>query len=386
MNTRARFLYILLAGCLASLTGPAFLAAAEPGEYFVYFGTYTGQKSQGIYVSRLDTRAGRLSDPVLAAETASPSWIAIHPGQRFLFAANEIGNYEGQKSGSISAFAIEPGNGKLKFLNRVSSRGGAPCHLAVDATGKTLLVANYSGGNIAAFPIAADGTLGEAASFIQHHGRSVNPGRQEGPHAHSVNISPDNRFVVAADLGMDQLLVYKLDGAKASLAPKPATVALGPGSGPRHFAFLPGGKFAYSINELNSTISGFGYDPDAGALKELQTLSTLPGTFKESNSTAEVRAHPSGKFLYGSNRGMDTIAVFAVAADGKLTPVEHVSTQGQVPRGFALDPSGRFLIAANQKSDSVVVFRVDAKTGRLTPTGQTLQVGTPVDVAFVPVR
>jgi 6-phosphogluconolactonase len=258
----------------------------------------------------------------------------------------------------------------------------------VDKTGRNVLVANYGSGSVACLPVKEDGRLAEASAFIQHTGSSVNPQRQQGPHAHSVNMSPDNRFAMVADLGLDEVLVYRFDPVKGSLAANdPPFAKVKPGSGPRHFAFHPGGKFAYVINELASTVTALAYDARRGILSEVQTVSTLPPGFTGTSTTAEVQVHPSGKFLYGSNRGHDSIAVFGIdARKGTLTPIEHVPTQGKTPRNFGIDPTGSYLLAANQSSDNVVVFRIDPQTGRLTPTGQVLEVGIPVCVKFVAAR
>ncbi len=362
--------------------------AAVKGEYLVYIGTYTGQKSKGIYAYRFDRARGQLTSLGLVAETASPSFLAVHPNRRFLYAANEISNYQGRNSGAVSAFAMDRRTGKLRFLNEVSSRGADPCYVTLDKTGKYVLVANYSGGSVAVFPALEDGRLGEASAFVQHAGSSVNPQRQEGPHAHSINLSPDNRFAIAADLGLDQLLVYRFDPTKGSLAANsPAFARVQPGAGPRHFVFHPTGRFAYVINEMQSSVSAFSYDSAAGVLRELQTLSTLPKDFAGDNTTAEVQVDSTGKFLYGSNRGHDSVAVFAIeAGKGTLTPVEYVPTQGKTPRNFGIDPTGSYLIAANQDSDNIVVFRINPKTGRLTPTGQVLEVPSPVCVKFVAIE
>lgn len=266
------------------------------------------------------------------------------------------------------------------------SRGAGPCHLTVDSRGRNVLVANYGSGSIAVLPIGYDGRLSEASEFIQHSGSSVNPKRQQGPHAHSINLSPDNRFAIVADLGLDQVLVYRFNPAYSTLAVNdPPFTKMNPGAGPRHFAFHPSGKFAYVISELQSTVTAFAWAAGPGTLSEIQTISALPKDFSGESYCAEVQVHPSGKFLYGSNRGHDSIAVFTVDENkGTLTPVEYASTQGKWPRNFGIDPSGAFLLAANQNSDNITVFRIDAKTGQLKPTGQTLEVGAPVCVKFVP--
>ncbi|MEW5977731.1 MAG: lactonase family protein [Acidobacteriota bacterium] len=356
------------------------------GTMLVYLGTYTGPKSQGIYVSRLNLSTGALTAPELAGEADQPSFLAIHPNKRYLYAVGESGYGAEGKAGSVSAFAIDSTTGKLTRLNSQSSKGSGPCYLVVDKAGKNVLLANYGGGSLAVLPILTDGRLGEASSFIQHTGSGPNPARQKGPHAHSINLDAANRFAVAADLGLDKLLVYRFDSVKGSLAPNdPAFAAVKPGAGPRHFAFHPRGNFAYVINEIDSTITAFSYDDQKGILKALQSVSTLPAGFEGKDlSTAEVQVHPSGKFLYGSNRGHDSIVVFAIdSTKGTLTLIEHEATQGKTPRNFGIDPTGRYLLAANQDSDSVVVFRIDPQTGKLDPTGHRVKVGSPVCVKFL---
>jgi 6-phosphogluconolactonase len=363
---------------------------ASGSDYLAYTGTYTGKNSKGIYVFRFNSATGKLTPLGLAAETTSPSYLAVHPNHRFLYAVAEVDNFGGQKSGAVSAFSIDHSTGKLTFLNQVSSHGSGPCHVMVDPTGKTVLVANYNSGSVAALPVNPDGRLREASAAIQHHGTSVNPERQEGPHAHCINTSPDNRFVLAADLGLDEVLVYRFDPARGSLTPNDPPFGKAPlGAGPRHFVFSPNSRFVYVINEIQCTASTFSYDAARGALKLLATVSTVPKGYKvtKDDSTAEIRVHPSGKFVYGSNRGPDSIAVFSVdSTAGTLHPIEYVSTQGKTPRGFNIDPTGSYLIAGNQDSDSLVVFRIDQKTGRLTPTGQKLEAYAPVDVEFVAVK
>ncbi len=379
----------LLLGCASHQRAEAAATPRKANEFLVYIGTYTGAKSKGIYVSRFDSASGKLGAPELAAETVSPSFLAIHPNRRFLYAANETGDFAGKKSGAVSAFVIDSRSGKLTPLNQQPSGGDGPCHVAVDKTGKTLLVANYGGGSVEALPIKPDGSLDAPTSFIQHSGSSVDKQRQQGPHGHFITADAANRFALACDLGLDKVLVYKLDPANSSLvANDPPSGSVAPGSGPRHLAFHVGGRFAYVINEMKCTLTAFSYDPERGELKELQNLSTLPEgeTVKPNYSTAEVEAHPAGKFLYGSNRGHDSIVVFATdPATGRLSYVENVSTQGKTPRSFGIDPPGNSLLAANQDSDSVVVFRIDQYTGRLASTGSRIEVGQPVCVKFVPV-
>jgi 6-phosphogluconolactonase len=381
---------ILFLTLFATCAGLVCAGGAEKdrtmGDCFVYVGTYTGPQSQGIYVYKFETGSGKLTPLGLAGESRNPSFLAVHPNHRFIYAVNEMGDYGDRKTGAVSAFALDRKTGKLSPLNEVSSGGVDPCYIALDRTGKYALVANYTSGSVAAFPLLADGRLGSASAFVQHAGRGVNPERQEGPHAHSINLSPDNRFAIAADLGLDELLVYRFDATKGTLAANdPPFVKVPAGSGPRHFTFHPNGKFAYTIEEMGSSVTAFSYDAAGGVLHPLQTISTLPAGYKGRDDSAEVQVHPSGKFLYGSNRGHDSIAVFAIdAARGTLTPVEHVPTQGKEPRNFGIDPTGAYLIAANQNSNNLVVFRIDAKTGRLTATGQVLEVHAPVCVKFVP--
>ena len=352
-----------------------------------YIGTYTGAKSKGIYLSTLDPATGEISPPELAAETVNPSFLAIHPKGRFVYAANEIDRFAGKRSGAVSAFAIDEKTGKLSFLNQQASGGGAPCYLFVDKAGKSVLVANYGGGSVSALPVQPEGGLGEATAFLQHRGSSVNPARQQAPHAHSINLDPANRFAVAADLGLDKLLIYRFTPGAGLLVPHdPPSAPVPPGSGPRHFAFHPTGRFAYVINEINCTVTAFTYDSQRGELQAIETRSTLPPgqALQPSFSTAEVQVHPSGRFLFGSNRGHDSIVVYAIdQKTGRLTYVENQSTQGKTPRNFGIDPAGRYLLAANQDSDNIVGFRIDPKSGRLSPTGQVIAVGSPVCVKFL---
>jgi 6-phosphogluconolactonase len=354
--------------------------AGFAGESLVYFGAYTGAQSRGIYVARFDSTTGRLSAPELAAETKNPTFLAVSPGEHFLYAVSEM-----SQTGAVSAFALESKTGKLTPLNQQASGGGGPCHVVVDATGKCLLVANYGSGSIAALPIHADGSLGEATTTIQHTGSGANPARQAGPHAHFILPSPDNRFTLDCDLGLDKIFINHLDANAAKLTPgDPPFATMAPGSGPRHLVFSHDGKFVYVINEMGGTITVFSYAATNAAMTEVQTISTLPKDFATNNTAAEIVLHPSGKFLYGSNRGHDSIAIFAVdQKTGRLTFVEHQSTQGRTPRHFAIDPTGRWLLAENQASDSVVMFAIDADTGKLKPTGQTVSVGAPVCAVFV---
>ncbi len=377
------------------LAVPALLAtlasaqAAKSAKYLLYVGTYTQDtKSKGIYVYSFDPSTGKVTDMGLAAETANPSFVAIDPNGKYLFAVNELQTYQGPNSGGVSAFTIDHASGKLTFLNEVPSRGADPCYILVDKAGKHVLVANYTGGSVAVFPIGPDGKLGEATAFVQHTGHGTDPKRQEGPHAHSIDLSPDQRFAFVDDLGLNELLVYKYDAAKGTLTPNdPPYAKLDPGIGPRHFVLAPSGKFAYVVAEMGSSVTAFSIDLKAGSLKKLQTISTLPKDYKGENDDAELHIHPNGKFVYASNRGHNTIAVFAVdPAKGTLTQVQDEPTQGEIPRSFELDPTGKFLFAENEKSNSVVIFRIDEKTGRLTATGEKIEVPSPVDVKFLKAR
>jgi 6-phosphogluconolactonase len=367
--------------CLALLMLlPAGAAAAE---YIAYIAGSGPQKAMGIFGYRFDSKSGKLTSMGVLGEADRPSFIAIHPNRRYLYAVT------GANRGTVSGYGIDPVSGKLTLLNSVSSKGDGPCYVRVDRTGKNALVANYGGGSVAVIPIDADGKLREASSFVQHSGTVADPKRQGGPHAHSINPSPDNRFVVAADLGLDKLMVYKFDPAAGTIAPnEPPFAQVAPRSGPRHFAFHPNGKYAYAINEISCTVTAFDYDAKKGILKEIQTASTLPKDVAVTGalSTAEVLAHPSGKFLYGSNRGHNTIAVFTISSKGTLTLIDNVDTQGRIPRNFGIDPTGSFLLALNQSSNNVVVFRIDKKTGRLSPTGQTVETPGPMCVRFLPVK
>src|ERR1043165_2059980 len=354
-----------------------------PPEWNLYVGTYTRpQKSKGIYAWRFQPATGKLTPIGLVAETASPSFLAVHPNQHVLYAVNEL------REGAISAFAIDPPTGKLTFLNKVSAKGDGPCHISVDRSGRWVYAANYGSGSVAAFPVHEDGSLGDSSAFVQHTGSSVNPGRQKGPHAHSVVIAPDNRFVFAADLGLDQVFGYRIDTNRGGMATdEPTVTKVAPGSGPRHVAFRPDGRFLYVLNEMLSTVVAFRYDAHKGTTEELQTLSTLPADFKGNNSGAEIAAHRSGNYLYTSNRGHDTIAMFRVdLTSGKLTSLGHASTRGKTPRSFGIDPTGTWLFAANQDSDNMAMFRIDLKTGNLNPVGDMIEAFAPVCVVFAAIK
>ncbi len=375
-------------GCGAAMLGGSAVEcgeAAKSGKAWVYIGTYTQRGSQGIYLARMDLAGGKLDLEGLAGEVVNPSFLAPHPNGKFLYAVGEVGQFAGGKGGAVSAFAVNPETGRLSLLNQKSSRGAGPCHIVIDPTGRNALVANYGGGSVACLPIADDGCLGDAASFFQHEGSSVNRRRQERPHAHSINLDPANRFAFAPDLGIDKIMVYRFDPAAHRLEPNdPPAAPVAPGSGPRHFDFHPSARYAYAIGELASTITAFAYDAGRGTLEAIQTISTLPEGFNGTNTTADIHVHPSGKFVYGSNRGHDSIAMFSVdLGTGKLTSLGHRATEGKTPRNFGIDPTGAFLLAANQDTDNVVVFRIDGATGTLEPTGQSIRVPVPVCVKFL---
>ncbi len=382
-------LLILLLASLFLTVRAGTAAPTGHNKYLVYVGTYTenGSASKGIYAFRFDSSTAAITPLGVAAQTVNPSFLAVHPNHGFLYAVNEVKNYAGQNSGGVSAFAIDRATGKLTLLNEVASKGADPCYITVDKTGKYVLVANYSGGSVAVFPVLEDGRLGEASSFVQHTGHGSSPQRQAGSHAHSIDLSPDNRFAIVDDLGLDETFVYKFDSAKGSLGADPMLAKADPGAGPRHFAFHPNGKFAYVIDEMGSAVAAFGYDAGSGALRPLQTISTLPKSFGGPNNAAEIQVSPSGKFLYASNRGHDSIAVFAIdASAGTLRAVEYVSTKGQSPRNFEIAPGGALLFAANEQADNLVIFRIHQKTGRLTATGKVLELAQPVCVKFVPIE
>jgi len=358
--------------------------------YLVYVGTYTNKtSSKGIYAFLFDPGTGKLSSLGVAAESEDPSFLAVHPNGKYLYAVNEMDHFGAKKSGAVSAFSIDPKTGKLTLLNQAATQGAGPCHISIDKTGKFVLVANYDGGSIVAFPIREDGGVGPASAFVQHSGSGVDKERQERPHAHWIGTAPDNRFALAADLGLDEVLVYRFDAAKGVLTPNtPPFAKLSPGSGPRHLAFHPSGKFAYVLTEMENSVTAFAYKASNGSLSPLQTLSTLSVLRKDYSGpkeAAEIAVHPSGKFLYASNRaGIDTISVFSIdPAKGTLQLKNEYPTMGKTPRNFAIDPTGKFLLAANQESNNIVVFRIDAITGALTPTGDIVEAPAPVGIAFV---
>ena len=368
-----------------ALTLPVALAA-KTNEILVYVGTYTNKgASEGIYLYKLNLTSGALTK-VSSIKSIDPAFLALDRKRKFLYAANEIGEFQGKKSGSISAFSINQKTGELTFLNQQPTNSPGPCSVTVDKTGKCVLAATYSGGSVSVLTVNADGTLNPVSDLVQHQGFSINPNRQKEPHAHTIIIDDANRFAFCADLGIDKIMIYKLDAKNGKLTPHSSPfTSVKPGAGPRHFKIHPNNKFAYVINELNETVIAFAFDKTQGTLKEIQTVPTLPADFTGTSYCADIHIHPSGKFLYGSNRGHDSIVVFAIdEATGKLTFVEHQATQGKWPRNFAIDPTGQILLVANQNTDNVFTFRIDQKNGKLSPTGQVAEIPMPVCLKVIP--
>lgn len=363
-------------------------AGAAAAEYLVYLGTYTRARGKGIYRFRFEPATGRVTPLELAAETPNPSFLAVHPTSRFLYACNEHEEGDGPgKNNGVSAFAVDRKSGALMFLNKVSCRGGGPAHVAVDRAGKGLIVSNYGSGSMAFLPVASDGRLREATAFEQYSGSGPKP-QQNLAHAHGADYSPDNRFAIVAVHGNDRIMAYRLNSAKGEMVPAaPPFLQVEPGDGPRHVMFHPNGRFVYALNEISATVTVLAFDGRRGALAQVQRITTLPPEYKDMNATAELAIDRAGKFLYASNRGHDSIVVFAIdAAKGTLQLVQHVPTGGKTPRNFALDPSGTYLFAANQNSDNIVLFRADPATGRLTSANRVIeQVPEPSCVVFVPV-
>lgn len=384
VSTRRQFLRGVGSGTLGlALSGTLHARASGSGtqrELLVYVGTYTTGKSEGIYLYRMNLSSGELKHVATSTGVVNPSFLTLDPQGRYLYSVNEVTDFAGKPGGAVSSFAIDPKTGKLQFLNQQPSLGGAPCYVTVALTGRFLLAANYVGGNVSVISIERDGRLGGATDMDQHHGSSVNPDRQEAPHAHSIVLDHANRHAYSCDLGTDRIMIYSFDSKKGKLtANQQPFVQTKPGAGPRHLTFHPSGRYAYVINELDATVTSFRCDSAKGTLKETQTVHTLPEGFSGMNTTADIHVSPSGKFLYGSNRGHDSIVVFEIDdGTGKLRFIEHTPTGGKTPRNFALDPTGAFLLAANQESDTIVTFRIDQATGRLKPTNYVTEVPSPV--------
>jgi len=382
--SRRRFLKFAGLGTLGLTVSELSFARVRAGELLVYVGTYTTGKSEGIYLYRLNLASGELKHVATTKGVTNPSFLTPAPNRRYLYAVNEVEDFAGRKSGAVSAFAIDQRTGNLRLLNQQASLGANPCYVDVDASGRFVLIANYTGGNVTVFSLQSDGSLGEATDMKQFQGSSINRDRQEAPHAHCIVLDPTNEFVYSCDLGSDKIMIFRFDARSGKLlAGTPPWVQVKPGAGPRHLAFHSSGKFVFVLNELHSTVTAFERNPEKGSLKELQTLTTLPKDFTGTNTGADIHVSPNGRFLFCSNRGHDSIAIFKIdPRNGALTSIGHKSSRGMTPRNFVIDPMGEFLLVANQKSDNIVVFRLDQKTGRLNATGQVAQVPAPVCLKF----
>lgn len=357
------------------------MADSRTGDVFVYVGTYTlGTKSEGIYVYRMDPSTGSMEYASKATGIVDPTFLAVHPGRKYLYAVCIVDSALEQRDGAVNAYSIDQKTGELTYLNSQSTKGQGPCYVSVDSTGKFALAANYASGSVCVLPVEDDGSLGEATGFAQHTGSSVNPERQDGPHAHSIMVDPSNRYAFVPDLGQDKVVIYELDHDTGGLSPNEQPWAkVADGAGPRHFDFHPTGRYAYVINELDSTITAFAYDQSKGILEELETVPALPEGYDGVSHCADIHVSQSGQYLYGSNRGHDSIVIYSISgATGRLTYVGHESTQGETPRNFAISADGTLLLAANQESDTVVAFRVDQATGELRATGEVAEVPSPV--------
>ncbi|MBI1313547.1 beta-propeller fold lactonase family protein [bacterium] len=381
---RAATQMLAVAALATLLTGSMAMANDD---LWVLVGTYTRGNEGGINVLRFDPQTATLTKHSVA-RIDNPSFLAVHPSEKFVYSVAEVATFDGKRGGAVAAFSFDAKAGTLTKLNHESTIGAGPCHVVVDQTGRYVLAANYGGGSVVVLPIEAEGKVGPATCFVQHVGSSVDPRRQKEPHAHSINLDPTNQFAVAADLGVDKVFVYRLNGKNGTLTDAPAPFGkVAPGSGPRHFAFHPSGLFGYVINEIALTVTAFTFDSTTGELSEIQTISTLPPGVEKQGSTAEVRVHPSGRFLYGSNRGHDSIVVYSIDQDtGRLTYVENEPTQGSTPRNFFVEPSGQFLFAENQQSGTIAVLKIDQQTGALSPTGNSIEVPSPVCIRTVPVQ
>jgi 6-phosphogluconolactonase len=381
--SRRQFLKAGGIGLFGAFIYPADAWSNQARELTLYVGTYTTGKSEGIYGYRMDAATGTLTR-FNSFKSVNPSFLAIDRSKRYLYAVNEIGEFLGKPSGGVSAFAIDRATGNLRLLNEQATEGADPCHLTIDRKRKTLLVANYTGGNIAALPIRSDGTLGMAIDVKQHEGSSIKE-QQKGPHAHCIILDAAERHALAADLGIDKVMIYRFDPSTGKLTRgNQPSAELKAGAGPRHLTLHPNGKYVYVINELDSTLTVLKYTGAFGTLSEIETVSTLPSDFSGVSYCADVHVSPSGQFVYGSNRGHNSIVVFQIdPPTGKLTLLEHVSTGGNWPRNFTIDPTGHFLLVANQRTDNVVTFSIDAQTGRLTPTGQVTEIPVPVCLKFL---
>lgn len=358
------------------LTGASLAAQAQSGKEIMYVGTYSTRGSEGIYVFEFDRKTASMKPVQAVSNAKSPSFLAIHPSGKHLYSVNE----GAEKLGGVSSYAIDKPTGKLTFINGQSSLGAGPCHISVDQTGKTAFVSNYGGGSLAVLPINADGSLAAPSDSVQDVGTGPNAQRQDKSHVHSATLAPDNRFVYVANLTTDKVNIFAIDTKTSTVKPAETPYAsVKPGSGPRHFTFHPNGKYAYLVEELTSTVAVFSRNAKTGALTLIEgNVKTLPDGFAGQNTSADIHIDPSGKFLYQSNRGANTLAIFAISNDGRLTKVGDQPTEGKTPRNFLIDPKGDFVFVANQDTDSITIFRRDQKTGKLTYTGQSVKVPAPV--------
>ncbi|REJ87671.1 MAG: lactonase family protein [Planctomycetota bacterium] len=361
---------------IAVLTAPPEPADAD--ELLLFISAFAPGEEGAIHAFTLNEDSGRLKQIHRTTDVEHPFFLAASPNGEFLYSIHAPGQFGGDEDEQVAAFEIIGRTGELKLLNRQSSRGTAACYLDVDATGKAVVLANYSTGSVASFPVKDDGSLGEAASFVQHAGASVDPDRQTAPHAHCFVISPDNRFAFAADLGLDQILGYRLDAATAELtSARQPFVRTPPAAGPRHLTFHPDGGHLYVINELHNSVTMFDYETDSGILIELQTISTLPDDFDGASYCADLKITPDGKRLYGTNRGHDSIAAYEIDEDGRLTLIAIEPSLGAGPQNLAITPGGELLLCANMPGNNVVVFNIDAETGRIEPTGDPVPMPSP---------
>lgn len=376
------FFLIFIAGLSCVINENCAMAQTKSDFYWFYVGTYTGAKSKGIYYGKYEPVSGKIESKGLGAQTTSPSFLAVHPNNKYLYAVNEA-NLRSQGEGGVSAFQINQSTGELTEINQTFSGGNSPCHLTTDRTGKYLLVVNYGSGTVACFKLNKNGGIGEKTAQIQHTGSGTNPSRQKGPHAHWVGLSADNKYAFVCDLGLDKILIYKFDENSGDLKPNdPSFVKLNDGAGPRHLTFHPNEKFAFVINELDSTITALEYNN--GSFKTFNTVKTFPTDFNGQNSGAEIEVHPNGKFVYGSNRGHDSIVCFEFIPDKKdLQLIQTISSGGKMPRHFAITPDGNYLLAANQSTDNLVLFKLNSNTGKLTAVEEKVEVGSPVCIIFI---
>jgi len=354
--------------------------------YYLYVGTYTMDPRAGLHVYRLDAASGDLQSVGMASGSDNPSYLVVHPNERYLYAVNEVGDFDDAGSGAISAYAVNPIDGQLSLINKASSQGSGPCYVSLDGRGRYALLANYSGGSVAVLRLQDDGSLGEATDSTHHRGKSVHPQRQEAPHPHCIVLDPDDGYALVPDLGLDRIVIYRFDTAKGEITGCPTAVTKAkPGAGPRHLVFHPSGRFVYVINELNSSITAYSYQSQKGILTELETVPTIPPDFHGTNTGADIHVHPSGRFLYGSNRGHDSLVIFRIHEHtGKLTYLGHQATLGKTPRNFTISPCGRFLLVANQDSGTIVLFKLDGETGELTPGDVIVEVPRPVCIKMMP--